>query len=107
MSRFEHPKDKVNTAKPKVLKDMKEELSDTIQEVLMQLNITAKVIEYTPYQQQQNQLVSEEIKHLSQQNLGKFAEALTKQMQDREVRPYMEHLDRLVLKKMRAMQQTQ
>jgi hypothetical protein len=30
MFRFEHPKDKVNTAKPKVLKDMKEELSDTI-----------------------------------------------------------------------------
>lgn len=51
-SLFDHPKDKVNAGKPKVMKDMKEELSDTIQEVLMQLNITAKVIEFSPYQQQ-------------------------------------------------------
>lgn len=41
-SLFDHPKHKVAEGRSKVSKDMKDELSDTIQEVLYQLNITAK-----------------------------------------------------------------
>ena len=93
--------------KPKVVKDMKEEVSDMVLEVLNMLKVSGKNIEYSQYQKSQLQYVSPEIKHLSRQDLGRFADMLTKQMQEEELRPYMEHLDRAVLKKMRTLQAPQ
>jgi hypothetical protein len=51
-------------------------------ESLQMLKISAKRQTYTDYQQAQMALVAEEIKFLSRQDLGKFAESLSKQMND-------------------------
>ena len=51
MYRFEHPKEKVNAGKQKVVKDMKEELSDMTVELLNMLKLSGKKIEYSPWQQ--------------------------------------------------------
>jgi hypothetical protein len=47
---FEHGKDKVNSGKQKVIKDMKEELSDMTVELLNILKLSGKKIEYSPWQ---------------------------------------------------------
>ena len=76
--RFEHPKDKVNAGKQKVIKDMKEELSDMTVELLNMLKLSGKKIEYSPWQQQQQSMIVEEIKFLSKKDLGEFALTLQK-----------------------------
>jgi len=48
-------------------------------------------------------LVADEIKFFSRQDLGKFAESLSKQMNDPEIKPYMDHLDRAVILKMKQL----
>ena len=83
---------------------MREETRDMCIESLQMLKISAKRQVYTEYQQQQLSLVSEEIKFLSRQDLGKFAESLSKQMNDQEIKPYMDYLDRHVLQKMKTLQ---
>jgi len=42
-ARFEHPKEKVNFGKRKVLNDMREELTDIVSEKMQELQISAKV----------------------------------------------------------------
>ena len=73
-------------------------------ESLQLLKISAKRQTYSEYQQSQMALVSDEIKFLSRQDLGKFAESLSKQMNDPDIKPYMDHLDRAVILKMKQLQ---
>ena len=68
--------------KRKVNNDMRDELRDMCIESLQELKISAKRQTYTDYQQSQMALVCEEIKFLSKQDLGKFAESISKQMND-------------------------
>ncbi len=49
-ARFEHPKEKVNLGKRKVLNDMREELTDVVSEKMQELQISAKVQNFTEQQ---------------------------------------------------------
>jgi len=46
---FDHPKTKVDQVKHQILRNMREELNDTVSEKLHELDISAKVVTYTEY----------------------------------------------------------
>ena len=47
--RFEHPKERVNLGKRKVMGDMKEELTDIVSEKMQQLHLSAKIQHFTEH----------------------------------------------------------
>ena len=49
-SLFEHPKEKVNLGKRKVMQDLKEELTDIVSEKMTQLHLSAKQQTFTEHQ---------------------------------------------------------